>query len=334
MKKMNDNHIQKNAYFLFWIVTLLILLLLLMAMKKNSLADWQSDEDGVRYELEDGSFAIGFSVIDDERYYFDEDGILQTGKFYVESENAYYYANKEGIIQTGEIKTKKFFYIADENGVLQSGFVEYEGDRYYFNSNIDLVLGWFKRDGNWYYAGEAGVIQTGFVTIEGYRYYLNPDGTRVSDAVVDIDGVTYVFNPDGSVDENGTQLYPVFSLLNSLRVDCKSSELLLNSKAQACAILRAKQLVDGFDKKDDNMVQQLLANHGVLCAGGYEFSYGGLEGYGIEQLMENMQKDVQLSQALCDSELFEVGLGMYVNEGISYYDIILLKKGDAQNETK
>lgn len=324
MMNQTVNHKKRNigtVLLLFLLVSATALLLL----GTFSYASWVEEEDGMKYIQDDGQYAVGFLNIENERYYFDTDGHLVTGKFYVEEEEAYYYSDESGILQYGVIQTDEDFYIADENGHLMTGFVQQDGKRYFFNEIAQLVIGWFKQDDSWYYADSSGVIMTGFITVDGYRYYLNPDGSRVSEAVYEIDGITYIFNADGSVDENATALYPVFEYLNQRRQQNDCTELAMNSKVQACAILRASELVDGFLEESTISLEALLANRGVQCLGGYEFSYGGMEDYDMDQLMEDMQKDINMTQILASGTITDVGLGVHIQDGKSYYDIIFIE---------
>lgn len=313
--------IMNNKYRINQKVVILFAILIIFGMllpQIHSYASWKETEDGMMYEIDEGQYAVGFSVIEDEMYYFNSDGYLQTGKFYVEEEAAYYYANKDGVIQTGNIKTKNSFYVADENGKLQTGFIEYEGNRYFFNGNADLVIGWFHANDHWYYANSTGTLATGFLELDGYRYYLNEDGTRVSDTVMEIEGVTYVFNKDGSIDENATQLYPAFQYISGIR-----SDITMNGKVQACAILLASELVNGYSNSGYN-VETILKNRGIKCNNGYEFAYGGIEGYNLDQLITNMKLDSNLQRVLQDNSLTEVGLGIYEKDGLNYYDIVFI----------
>ncbi len=326
MKESRQNKRKKHRRKMMALSCFLCILFCVILLNKTTQASWIEEEDGMKYRLEDGQFAVGFLDVEAFRYYFDADGHLVKGKFYVEDEDAYYYSNEEGILQIGVIQTEDNFYITDETGKLQTGFVECEGNRYYFDKIAELVKGWFKHDENWYYSDENGIIMTGFITVDGYRYYLNADGTRVSDAVLSLDGVTYIFNKDGSVDENATALYPVLVFMNQLRTQQGKNELVLNTKVQACAILRAAELVNGFTNDTDMDLEQLLNSRGVSCSGGYEFSYGGIDGYDITRLMSDMQKDVNLMQVLLEFDVSEMGMGVYVKDGLSYYDIIFISK--------
>lgn len=330
---MKNNKKHNITYGVIAVVTSLIIMGSVVLVKQPSFASWITQEDGTRYEKENGEYAVGFMDIDEKRYYFDENGLLVKGKFYVKDEDAYYYSDESGVVQNGVIKSEKEFYITDEAARIRTGFVDYENQRYYFNSNADIVTGWFKYEGNWYYADDKGAIMTGFLTVDGYRYYLNPDGTRVSDTTITIDGSIYVFNKDGSIDENATTLYPVYEYLNQIRTQMGKNELSMNAKVQACAILRAADLVNGFNQTGEaDTIETLLKNRGVSCDGGYEFAYGGLEEYGIDRLMEDMKKDLNLQQILKQDNLSEAGLGIYEKDGIYYYDMIFIMRGEDDNE--
>ena len=196
-----------------------------------------------------------------------------------------------------------------------------------------MLTGWFKYEQNWYYADAQGVLMTGLVTIEGYRYYLNADGTRVSDATMEIDGITYVFNKDGSIDENATMLYPVYEYINQIRKTNDLPEITMDTKVQACAILRAADLQEGYGNSNDaaGSVQDLLRNRGVMCSSGYEFSYGGIEEYTIDRLISDMGKDLNIIQILKQKDLSAVGLGVYEQDGISYFDILFVVSNENEN---
>lgn len=322
------NKKQQMAHKLLAILFFLAVAGSVLCLKQVTLASWVEEPDGMRYEQEDGEYAVGFTDIDGQRYYFDEDGYLVKGKFHVTEGDteSYYYADKNGVIQVGVIRTKKVLYITDENGKILTGFVEIEGNKYYFDEKAKLVTGWFKIDENWFYGDEDGIIATGFLTLDGYRYYLNPDGSRVSDTIMVIEGITYVFNKDGSIDENATLLYPVQEYLNAVRMENGKEPFVMNTKVQACAMFRAAGLVEGYRMTEDSMgpLENLLANRGVLCDGGYEFSYGGIADYGIDRLIEAMKRDVNLQQVLKE-DLSEAGLGVCEQDGVYYYDVILIR---------
>lgn len=318
------NYSKRNKGTVLLVVFLIMAVVCVFSFNRISYASWVEEEDGIRYIQEDGQYAVGFVDIEDKRYYFDVDGHLVYGKFYVEEEECYYYSNAEGVVQVGAIQTENDFYITDHTGRLLTGFAEYDGQRYYFNQIAQLVVGWFKHEDNWYYANSVGKIMTGFVTVDGYRYYFNPDGTRVQNCILEIDGITYSFNADGTIDENTTVLYPVFQQINNLRRECGLSELVINQKVQACAILQAANLVNGFSSASSISTEQILLNRGVQTKVGYEFAYGGIVDYNITRLLSDMQKDVNFMNVLYNESITDVGLGMFQEDNVFYYDIIFI----------
>lgn len=316
---------QKHIYVIGCLIFVLAIGFIL-SVKQFSYASWIEEEEGKKYENENGELAKGFCGIEDKLYYFDEDGYLVIGKFYIKQDEAYYYSDKQGVVQTGIVETDDGFYVTDDSGKIQTGFVEYDNSRYFFNKKAQLVYGWFKTEDNWYYADDVGHVLTGLVTVDGYRYYLGSDGKRVSNTVMEIEGITYVFNQDGSIDENATTMYPVYSFLVNLIKEKKGTDLLMNSKLQAIAVLRASDLINGYLVADKEPMESLLSHRGVECSNGFEFSYGGVADYSIERLLLDMQKDTNLYSIIEQNAISEVGLGIYVQDNIYYYDIVLICK--------
>ena len=319
---------KSNRVTVVLVILLLISSMLAYCMYFSSSASWKEDEKGKKYEDEDGNFLTGFQDIEGYMYYFDSDGYMKTGKIYVEDEDAYYFADDNGIIQIGTFKDDDSLYITDDKGRISIGFVDYDGERYYINGKAELVKGWFKVEDNWYYSDSTGKIATGMMTINGYRYYFGDGGVRVSDTVMEIEGVTYVFNSDGSVDENATTLYPAYEYIRNVRNECGLNDILLEPKVQACAIYRAGILPEGYSEDSDNELERLLQNRGVKCNGGYELSYGGSEGYNTDMLIEHMKKDNNFNTIIRDEAIQYVGMGVHVEENISYYDIIFITGSD------
>lgn len=314
---------KKRFLFIFPVVFIAIIGIFL-CINNSVLAYWDEDENGRRYTNEEGEYVTGFTDIDEYMYYFDEDGYLKTGKFYVEDKDAYYYADENGIIQIGVIDTDDYFFITEDDGRIKTGVVEYEGVKYYFNTNAEYVVGWYKNGDDWFYGGEKGRIVTGFETINGYRYYFDENGARVHDTVMTIEDTTYIFNSDGSVDENATMLYPVYVYINECRKANGMPEISLESQVTACAVLRASSLVNGF--ADDKDVKRLIQDCGIKCENGCEFSYGGQPDYGTEQLIEHIKMDNNFTKLLKEADMDCVGLGSYVVDNVYYYDILFIKK--------
>lgn len=310
------------------LLTFLLVICMVLSVQQPSFAAWKESEKGRMYVNEEGEMVTGFCEIEGKRYHFSKQGYLETGKFYDEGTAAYYYSDKNGVVQVGTVETKKGFYMTDEEGRILTGFLEYQGKRYYFKENADMAIGWFKDGDNWYYADGNGVIMTGFLEISGYRYYLDENGIRVFDTTMEIDGIHYVFNRDGSIDENATLLYDVYQYLTQKRLEQNGlPELLKNTNVQACAIMMASKLKNGFGEESQEgfTVETLLQNRGVLCEGGYEFSYGGVPGYDVSALLEHLKQDANIDMVLKEPDIKEVGLGVYKENDIFYFDLIFIK---------
>ena len=123
---------------------------------------------------------------------------MKTG--WVQDGGNWYYFDDDGIMQTGWVTgipgfEGKWFYFAD-NGIMQTNCFVQDGENwYYLNDDGTMRTGWLQYEGNWYYFGDDGIMQTSrWVQDEENWYYLNDDGTMLRDA----------YTPDGYyVDENG-----------------------------------------------------------------------------------------------------------------------------------
>lgn len=316
-----------NKKYMAIILAVLIVITSIFMIKHNSYAAWKKDNTGTYYKEKDGSLATGFREIRGVRYYFDKSGKLMTGKFYVESENAYFYSDEKDGILNGYIPGDNQFYLTDDDGKLMTGFVEHNGKRYFFDGDVNLCRGWFKSEGDWFYANKDGEVQTGFLELDGVRYYLDEDGHRIADTTMEIDGDIYVFSPEGSIDEDATILYPLIHYMNESRKKLGILELDMDSKVKACADLRAKQLVNGFDlESEEKSIEVMLNNRAVAVSGGYEFAYGGTPDYGLSELVRDIERDENFKRVIEDEKINAFGLGSYEQDGIYYFDIVLVMK--------
>ncbi|MCD7842980.1 MAG: L,D-transpeptidase family protein [Lachnospiraceae bacterium] len=115
-----------------------------------------------------GSAAVGLTQIDGYRYYFNTDGVMQTG-WQTVGEDTYYFIPSSSSLPSGSAVT---------------GLAKISGSRYYFSS--------------------AGVMQTGWQTIGKYKYYFKSgtvvDGVTTSPALTGLKKVgsyKYYFDSNG-----------------------------------------------------------------------------------------------------------------------------------------
>lgn len=152
-----------------------------------------------------------------ERYYFDENGWLQTGWFDITNVNANtgavsvttYYAKANGqVLVDGyhEVDGKTYKFGTGGNLIKKSWMVDAGKGRKYLGDDGAMKAGeWFSISGvdsnnseytYWYYADETGrVLRDGWHTIDGKQYYLDGSGRRLTGWV---DGNKFYCGEDGA----------------------------------------------------------------------------------------------------------------------------------------
>ena len=169
---------------------------------------WINNDGKWWYRHQDGTYTKNdFEVIDNQTYYFDNDGYRVTG--WKKVENDKYYFNASGIMATdqwintyyyvdenGKMVKNKWLgiYYLDSNGVWQPDRWIYNGrwwyrygdgsypvnkfdvvnnNVYYFDSNGYVVSGWQVINGNWYYFnGSGAMLKSQWIG----NYYVGKDG--------------------------------------------------------------------------------------------------------------------------------------------------------------
>ena len=161
--------------------------------------------------------ATGLREIEGETYFFDQNGVMQTG-WVKTSDGATRYFDKKGQMVTGawvdsyyvDSTGKKLTnaitpdgYLVNKKGkktkkVSANGWIKESGKYYYYDTAAKkFVTGKFKEiDGETYYFDADGVRVTGWQTIGRYRYYFNKQGERQTGKVT-IKKKDYYFNSKG-----------------------------------------------------------------------------------------------------------------------------------------
>ena len=157
---------------------------------------WFSDASGTYYLTADGSIARGQVGIEGQNYYFDGNGVRQTG--WVNLENGrFYYAPDTGVMQHGWFSDASGTYYLTESGDVARGQVALDGQNYYFDGNGVRQTGWVNlENGRFYYAPETGAMQHGWFSDASGTYYLTESGDVTRGRAV-IDGQEYNFDGNG-----------------------------------------------------------------------------------------------------------------------------------------
>ena len=108
-------------------------------------------EDGKTYYYLNGEKVIGWLTLDQNTYYFDE----------------------EGVMQTGVVKIEKYYYFFGEEGEMQTGLVKWQGSLYFFNSKGHGIKKGFVKcfDKKYRYGLGKGKVATGPRKINGKCYF-------------------------------------------------------------------------------------------------------------------------------------------------------------------
>ncbi|OUB27301.1 hypothetical protein BK708_14220 [Bacillus thuringiensis serovar yunnanensis] len=159
--------------------------------------DWQSIDNQYYYFGDDGTVKTSWQLIRNKYYYLNKDGTMQTG-WYSPSEKETYYLGKkddntglkEGEMATGWMNinnSEYYFGKKDDNtglkeGQMATGKIKIGNKDYDFGKNGEMQKdqpGW--KDDQKYYVDENGNRVTGLKTIDNFEYYFGTgdDGTNL-----------------------------------------------------------------------------------------------------------------------------------------------------------
>ena len=138
------------------------------------------EAEGYRFYVKDGKRVTGSQRIDGVLCIFDEEGRYLQG-------NVEGYLYKMGRLKKGYTQVDGRWYLADEEGLIQTGLQQIEEEWHYFLPDGAQGEGFFEDpEGTFYFAQEDGVLQSGFVKVDDkLRYFDKNDFTMVRDRKID-----------------------------------------------------------------------------------------------------------------------------------------------------
>ena len=156
------------------------------------------DEGGV-YSYQCGSVCVGLRLIDGSYYYFDENGVMQTG--WVDDNHIYCGSDGKAFLGWKKIDGKWYYYSPSQS---RFGLSQIDDKYYYFDENGAMMTGWIViYNGEYYYADPSGRIMTSeWKKIKGKWYYFDSKHEMKRAGYQIIDGHVYHF------DDNGVCLNP------------------------------------------------------------------------------------------------------------------------------
>ena len=120
------------------------------------------------------------------------------GTGWVSYDGAWHWLGTSGRIATGWTKVADAWYYMDNSGAMTTGWTQVRGSWFYLADSGKMTTGWTKIGDSWYYFQESGAMATGWVNDGGTWYYLNESGQMVTGRV-QIDGTWYTFNSFGAL---------------------------------------------------------------------------------------------------------------------------------------
>ena len=120
------------------------------------------------------------------------------GTGWVSYDGAWHWLGTSGRIATGWTKVADAWYYMDNSGAMTTGWTQVRGSWFYLVDSGKMATGWTKIGDSWYYFQESGAMATGWVNDGGTWYYLNESGQMVTGRV-QIDGTWYTFDKSGAL---------------------------------------------------------------------------------------------------------------------------------------
>ncbi len=167
-----------------------------MVISEKISSGWQNTDEGRVYIDKQGNRLIGMQTIEDGFYYFNENGVLQTG--WIEFEEKKYFARADGFLYKNRVITfGSTWYYMGSDGSVQTGVIN-AGDKYYYADSKTGILKkqcWIEDGDKKYFAGQDGVLyRNRIITFGSTWYYMGSDGS-VQTGVINAGDKYYYADP-------------------------------------------------------------------------------------------------------------------------------------------
>ncbi|MBO5617802.1 MAG: hypothetical protein J5901_05600 [Pseudobutyrivibrio sp.] len=169
----------------------------------NALVGLNTIENGIYYFNEQGQMQTGWLDLGGNTFLFNpaDNGKLFTGWWTDPAVGTRYLDTTDGHMVKGLVVIGKDMYFFNDQGYLQTGWVDINGVTYLFNptDNGKMYRGWWTdATGTYYLDAKDAHKTTGLAAIDGSVYYFNEAGQMQVGAYV-VNGNTYYFGPDGKM---------------------------------------------------------------------------------------------------------------------------------------
>ena len=174
---------------------------------------WKKENNYWYYYFSNGSKATGLQTIENNLYYFNTSGQMQTG--WQEVNNKWYYFDELGYGQKNwKLIGNNWFYF-NSSYQMQTGWQEINGKWYYLSTGVMkiygktyyegyMITGWLPLGNDWYYLNSDGSMVTGLQTVGNNFYYFNASG-KMQTGWQGINNKWYYFD-NGGYGQKGWQM--------------------------------------------------------------------------------------------------------------------------------
>ncbi len=158
--------------------------------------DWVVINSMKYYFNEDGKMQTSWTNVNDEWYYMDSSGVMQTG--WLNINDTLCYMNDLGVMEYCIVKYNDKWYYTDSSKVKESATFNINGNEYKVEAPAKTNAGWISVNNKWYYLKADGTLLTGWLSSVGTWYYMYPSGDMAT-SWADIDDDWYYMNNSGEM---------------------------------------------------------------------------------------------------------------------------------------
>ena len=163
--------------------------------------------NGQEYFYENNEKVTGFHTINQNDYYFNENGELQTGGLKEIDGKMYFLGIYTGKIMKGWFNDYegRTFHSDPNTGELSHLWTDIDGKTYFFGiKTYKLMKGFLTlEDGVYYLDRTTGERKTGMIQDGNNTYYFNPEDGKKTGGKYTINGQDYYFNGNGELQKSG-----------------------------------------------------------------------------------------------------------------------------------
>lgn len=164
---------------------------------------WVQLGDQTYWINQDGSVQTGWLKLEGKWYWLKADGTRAASEWITYDNNRYYF-DGDGVMYTGmkEVDGTRY-YFHSWGGLYHDQTFTIGGKTYYANSDGTFATGWVQNGGKTYYFDEDGTSHTGWLLLDGTYYWINANGTRRDDELFQYDGNYYYVDKNGVMATSG-----------------------------------------------------------------------------------------------------------------------------------